>query len=229
MTHSVATTAGPARPGPRARASYRTVSLGLLALGAAAFFLVFALPYFGAVEDPHFAPRLTVLRIHIVSGAFALLLGPLQFMGVIRRRRLNLHRWLGRTYLAGVALGGVTGLVLARAANGGLPGRVGFAGLSVAWLVTAGMAWVAIRARRIPEHREWMLRCYVVTLAFVWVRLALGVGIASGADLQAVFGVAAWLSWALPLLVVEVVLGVGRIRRGRDQATAPAPYTPEPE
>jgi hypothetical protein len=74
-----------------------------------------------------------------------------------------------------------------------------------------------------------MLRCYVVTLAFVWVRLALGVGIASGADLQAVFGVAAWLSWALPLLVVEVVLGVGRIRRGRDQATAPAPYTPEPE
>lgn len=202
----------PARARPRRAVRLKSAGLLLLALGALAFLLAVAPRYLGPIDDPHFEPRLGILRVHIVAGALALLLGPLQFLGRLRRWRLDLHRGLGRIYLAGIVVGGVAGLALAPFANGGLPGQTGFAGLSLAWLVTSGMAYAAIRARRIAEHRAWMIRSYVVTLAFVWVRLVLGLGLATGADIQAVFGVAAWASWALPLLVVEVVFGVGRIR-----------------
>lgn len=192
-----------------------TLGLWLLVAAALAFFLAFAVRYFGPVDEGHFGPRVGVLRLHIVAGALALFFGPFQFMEGIRRRRLSVHRLMGRTYLVGILIGGLTGLYLSFFANGGLPGKVGFAGLSVAWLATSGMAFTAIRMRRVAEHREWMIRSYVVTLAFVWVRLALGAGFASGGNEAAVFGVAAWASWAVPLLVVEVVFGIGRLRSAR--------------
>ena len=47
--------------------------------------------------------------------------------------------------------------------------------LVAAWWTTVGMAFLAIRRRRIPAHREWMIRGSVVTFAFVafrgWVDL----------------------------------------------------------
>lgn len=213
MAQTLAPPSGRAAGTARRTLPLPTAGLLLLAVGGLAFVVAFAVRYFGPLDDPHFGPRLPVLRIHIVTGAAALLLGPFQFMEGLRRRRLRLHRWMGRTYLVGIVVGGVTGLVLAPFANGGVPGQLGFAGLSIAWLATSGMAWAAVRARRIPEHRQWMIRSYVVTLAFVWVRLMLGVGAALGADLQAVFGAAAWASWAVPLLATEVVFGVTRLRR----------------
>lgn len=196
----------------RLAALAREKRLLLLLAGALAFFLVVAPRYFGSLDDPHFGPRLGLLRVHILTGALALLLGPVQFIGGIRRTRPHLHRWTGRLYLAGIAVGGATGLALSPFANGGVVGRVGFAGLSVAWLVTSGVAWSHIRARRIARHRRWMIRSYVVTLAFVWVRLILGAGLLAGVEIQTVFAVAAWASWVLPLLVLETVFARRRHR-----------------
>ncbi len=184
----------------------------LLMTGALAFFLAFGLRYFGPIDDPHFGERLAVLRVHIAAGAVALFLGPLQFVRAIRARRPAVHRLMGRVYLATILVSALAGLWLAPFANGGLPGSTGFAALSVVWLATSAMALTAIRRGRIREHREWMIRSYVVTLAFVWVRLILGTGLVLGADIQAVFGVAAWACWAVPLLVVELVFGAKRLR-----------------
>jgi uncharacterized membrane protein YozB (DUF420 family) len=44
--------------------------------------------------------------------------------------------------------------------------------LCVAWVLTTSMALYSVRTRRIEQHREWMLRSYTVTLAFVTYRLA---------------------------------------------------------
>jgi len=59
-----------------------------------------------------------------------------------------------------------------------LPGTVdplsyvaGLFTLSIAGLITTGMALYAIRTRRIEQHREWMLRSYTVTVGFVTYRL----------------------------------------------------------
>jgi hypothetical protein len=65
----------------------------------------------------------------------ATLMGPLQFLPrSTTRRYLRLHRWLGRVYLGGVLVGGLGGLYLAFLAYGGLPARLGFGLLAVAWL-----------------------------------------------------------------------------------------------
>ena len=43
--------------------------------------------------------------------------------------------------------------------------------LCTAWIITTSMAVLAIRGRNVIQHREWMLRSYTVTFAFVIFRL----------------------------------------------------------
>src|ERR1017187_9246684 len=61
---------------------------------------------------------------------------------------------------------------LALTIPGHLPYSAGLFMLCVAWGLTTSMALYAIRTRRIEQHREWMLRSYTVTFAFVTYRLA---------------------------------------------------------
>ena len=51
-------------------------------------------------DDPITAPA------HLAGGAIALLLGGFQFSKRLRQRHTALHRWSGRVYLVGVAIGG---------------------------------------------------------------------------------------------------------------------------
>jgi Predicted membrane protein (DUF2306) len=48
-----------------------------------------------------------------------------------------------------------------------MPFWLGLFVLSTAWAVTTGLALWSIRNRRIDQHRDWMLRGYVATFAFV--------------------------------------------------------------
>ena len=79
--------------------------------------------------------------------------------------------------------------------------------LSVAWLLTAAMAFAAIRRRKIDQHKEWMIRSYVVTFGFVTFRvvddLIHYLGYAELPDHNAML---AWGCWAVPLLLTEAVL-----------------------
>ena len=43
---------------------------------------------------------------HIVAGGLALIAGPFQFWRGLRDRHRSVHRWIGRTYLAAVAIAG---------------------------------------------------------------------------------------------------------------------------
>jgi hypothetical protein len=69
---------------------------------------VYATRYFILpTTDEHFARYLLPLRFHVAGGIGALLTGPWQFSEKLRRRKLNLHRWLGRFYLTEVGLGSI--------------------------------------------------------------------------------------------------------------------------
>ena len=69
------------------------------------------------------------------------------------------------------------------------------------------MAFIQIRKGRITQHKEWMIRSYVVTFAFVLFRFidelesvrALGSFVERGAT-------EIWVSWAVPLLIVELFI-----------------------
>lgn len=111
-----------------------------------------------------FGPMLTV---HIAFGIITILIGPLQFFPLIRKKYPHFHRLIGRTYLISILIAAITATILAISHNIIEQGRIvfgtGILGLAVAWLVTSGMAFWAIRNENFVQHREWMVKSYVVT------------------------------------------------------------------
>lgn len=149
---------------------------------------------------------------HIVAGGLALVAGPFQFWRGLRDRHREVHRWIGRGYLAAVAIAGVAGLVIAPFSEAGLAGFVGFGALAVLWLATAWRAYRAIRAGDVPSHRAWMMRNFALTYAAVTLRLWLGVllgvqALPGGFDFEAAFanayGVVPFLAWLPNVVVAE--------------------------
>jgi predicted membrane protein DUF2306 len=82
------------------------------------------------------------------------------------------------------------------------PVVVSFFVLSVAWLVTTGVAFVRIRQRRFADHRAWMIRSYSLTFAAVTVRLAAALLIFLVRE-PVLAGNLALASWPLNLAVGE--------------------------
>ena len=83
----------------------------------------------------------------------------------------------------------------------------GLFGLAVAWVATTTLAYLAIRRSLIDQHKEWMIRSYVVTFAFVTFRVIQPALQAAriGTELEQL-AAAAWACWAVPLLITELVI-----------------------
>ena len=197
------------------RWSVATVSLAaLLALG---FFVSVALPYL--LLDPtvlaRYEPRRAWLLVHVGAGGVALLTGPVQLWLGISNRARHLHRRLGLVYVTAIAIGSVAAFYLAAHTDLGWGFGTGITGLGIAWIVTTTLAIVAIRRGFIEQHREWMIRSYVVTFAFVMFRMLFGaLQMADVGTRQEQLGASSWFCWAVPLLVTEAVLQGRKILRG---------------
>lgn len=206
---------------PMTRPSLRgpAVLISLAALGAAAFFLMAAVPYLVSSDynANQYLGRRPALLAHIAFGTIALFTGPIQLWLGIADRRMGLHKRLGVVYMLAVLGGAIAGYVLALQPTAGWVFGTGLMGLATAWLLTTGMAFAAIKKQLIDQHKEWMIRSYVVTFAFVAFRvgaIALAV-IQPGGELQQAQALA-WASWAVPLVVTEVIL------QGRKIAAVPS-------
>ena len=200
-----------------------TILLGLAAVLALGFLAMFALPYSTLDETTfgRFWPKRGWLLTHIAGGMVALVVGPVQIWLGLTRRRMALHRVLGKVYAAAVVVGGISSFGLSLTTEAGWAFGMGLAFLGLAWFVTTGMALAAVLRRRFELHKEWMIRSYVVTFAFVNFRIFVGVteAMGVGTDLERL-AAASWFCWAVPLLVTEVLL---QARRTLAPAPAPAP------
>lgn len=187
----------------------RPVAVSLSAVLALGFVVAFVVPYLTLTPARYqvFWPRRWWLLTHLTFGTVALLIAPVQYWLGVTRRRLPLHRQLGRLYLGAIAISSAAALGLAVMNDVSWVYGVGLVGLNVAWLTTTGLAWLTAVRRRFDQHREWMTRSVVVTFAFVWFRAILGTTIALDLGTEADrFIVAAWGCWSVPLLVTEVWL-----------------------
>jgi hypothetical protein len=163
-----------------------------------------------------FWPRLGYFVPHMLGGLVAIVLGPLQFWPRIRNRHPKVHRVTGRVYLSGVLVSALGGIGLALTTAGPVAYAAGLFALSVAWLLTSSMAFFAIKRRDFVQHKEWMIRSYVVTFSFVTFRIVTDVLAAAGIGERAVnFTLMSWAAWALPLLVTEAVIQGRKIRAAR--------------
>ena len=149
---------------------------------------------------------LATLVVHAVGAAFALMLGPWQFVASVRIRRRRLHRWIGRFYCIACLIGGVTGEALAFGVTSGLVARFGFGLLAACWLGATALGWASAVTADFSRHRVWMVRSFALAFAAVTLRLYLGVAIASGAPFAIAYPIIAWACWMPNLLVAELWL-----------------------
>jgi uncharacterized membrane protein len=107
---------------------------------------------------------------HLVGGTLALFTGPVQFWKFVRNRYINFHRVLGKIYLAGTFLTGLSALRLSLVSHCA-PCRISLFITAVLLLFTISAAWYTIKQRNVKAHRQFMVRSYVLLLAFVLVRI----------------------------------------------------------
>ncbi|UHA75113.1 DUF2306 domain-containing protein [Paenibacillus sp. 481] len=146
-----------------------------------------------------------VLYIHICSSLFPLVLGPFLLYEKWRQRWLRAHRMAGKIYVVSIAFGGISGLYLAMYATGGPVSRLGFAALSIAWMLCTFMAFRRILQKDIQAHRRWMIRSFALTLASVTLRIwiPLFLFVFGGEAFETSYIVIAWLCWVPNLLIAE--------------------------
>lgn len=204
----------------------KILALSVVLLIALAFVAKYVFYYYlhyseaGFVSSaPHFWRLRGWLLLHITCGMSALLIGPWQFSRRIRQRHLHLHRITGRIYLIAVTLGAVAAFRLAASTPASRAWSFGLMTLAAVWLTTSTMAYYAVRKRQIPIHKEWMIRSYVVTFAFVTFRIFNDYPPMSNwlPDNDRALTVI-WACWAIPLLITEVILQLVRMRRSAPSA-----------
>jgi uncharacterized membrane protein len=189
-------------PPPRSTraALFRWTLCLILCLGVVAI----ASQYYFHRPSGHFGEHYPLLLGHIIGGSIALLLGPWQFSRRLRQRHLSLHRWMGRIYLLGVALGSLAGFASSFFSQGGMPTHFGFGILAVLWFFTGWMAYHYARTSRIAQHREWMIRNFSLSLAAVTLRqyLPFMLFVMHWPFLRAYVPIS-WLCWVPNLLIAE--------------------------
>lgn len=151
---------------------------------------------------------------HVVLGIVATVVGPFQFIPKIRNTYLKFHRQLGRVYIITTVLAGISGMYMAATSDVNLTYMVGLFMLGFAWVTTSLMALISIKNRKVDLHKEWMIRSYIVTLAFTTYRFgddilsALEVG--TGNDIAALMS---WACWAIPLFIGELFIQGNKIKK----------------
>lgn len=113
--------------------------------------------------------------LHIGFAGVALVMGPFQFIGRLRRSAPRVHRAMGRVYLVSVGIGGLASLVMAPFNTAGFVGFFGFGTLGVLWLITGWKAFRAIRGGDVAAHQAWMIRNFSLSYAAVTLRLWIGI------------------------------------------------------
>ena len=193
------------------------VALAVLAAFALHFIVKNVLHYasYDAAAYGDLWPRRHGLLPHMAGGVLAILAGLVQlWLGATGRTAL-LHRTLGRVYAGAVVVGSAGAAYLALTLEPKyFTYAAGLLGLALAWTVTTSMAVLAIRRRAIEQHREWMVRSYIVTFGFVTFRLfdnlLIDWKVAPAADVDAFM---AFACWSIPLLLAEPLIQLRKLRR----------------
>ena len=162
-------------------------------------------------------PRREWLYVHIVAGALALFSGPMEFWFGLNRREKLLHHISVGTYALAVFASAGAALYLAKHTYFGWVFGMGMIAMSLAWIISTAFATVAICLHLTEQHREWMIRSYVLTFGCVTLRVFIQVLQIAGIGTMFVqMSAASWFSWSVPLLIAEFVIQGRKIFATRD-------------
>jgi hypothetical protein len=175
-------------------------------------------------KDPewaHIAPFQWFLLPHGMAAAFALFLGPLQFSERLRRKYLTVHKVVGYLYITGCylgaplgiyiewfeeRLGGTRSLTIATVLDAGI------------WIFATTMALYMIRAGKMQQHRQWMIRSFACAIIFLEVRFILTAFRLPESATEAVV----WSCVAAAFPLADLVLQIDESRRQKARTLRPA-------
>ncbi len=193
-------------------------------IGLSAYYLYRALHFRFFTPDmlgPTLLNKQLFFVLHLVLALPVLVFGPLQFSVGLRRARPKLHRLLGKFYVAG-AVGAALSAIYLGATIEYEGSRLPIVLLGLLWLFFTLAAWRCAVRKDFAAHRLFMIRSYGLALVLVWLRI-LG-DIPSNVLFFYIQDEAVrdttleWMSWVLPLLVLEVWLSWLPMLRGRSRA-----------
>jgi uncharacterized membrane protein len=187
----------------------RSVITGTILLSFSLYFIIKAFHFFEFTPEvlgKYFSIR-WVLAGHILGGAIALLIGPLQLWKPLRQMNWKLHRVLGRIYVYAIFIGGSCALYLASTAAFKVNWMYAYSlqVLAAVWLVATLTALLKARSRQFQLHEEWMVRSYLSTVAFVSQSFAITLPFLPG-DYAEHSASVIWSSWTIPLFIYDVWL-----------------------
>ncbi len=150
-----------------------------------------------------------VVISHITAGGGSLILGFVQFWPRLRSYSWKLHRMIGLLYLLAVLLSSICAVILAFTTAKQVNWAYAFS-LQVwvtVWISATALAYYFALKKQFKLHQEWMVRSYLVTLAFIISGLALKTPfIASLGSFADISPSLFWMGWAVPLYVYQIVL-----------------------
>ena len=146
--------------------------------------------------------------VHLFAAVPLLVLAPLQFSRRVRLRWPHWHRRAGQAYLGAAMVGALLAIHLGVTIK--YEGsRVPLALFGCVWLGFSLAAWLCARRRNFVAHERFMIRGYLLAMAFVWVRVMYDFQhemfpFIANVDVRDT--TREWLSFVLPLLVAETWL-----------------------
>ena len=192
----------------------KTIIIAILGLWALYFVVDRALPYITNYGHDQFGdyywPNRWWLIGHLSGGITAILIGPFQFIKAFRNRYMKTHRLLGKIYIIAIIIGASCAFYMSFAVSPqvNIAWSISLFFLALPWIICTLMAYRMVRLKRIPQHREWMIRSYVITFAFVLFRV-----VEENSMIRSLMETfeergptVIWLSWAVPLFITEVIL-----------------------
>jgi hypothetical protein len=187
----------------RAGWSFRRVDwvIAAAAISSAIFIWLVAGPALLPAGMAKHAGHQGLIYVHIAGGTTMLLSGAAGLRIGLTRQGFRWHRAVGFTYLTSGTV--AAGIALVRSFDTKHTPGLSTATLAITWLVFTAMAWRAIRNRRVDQHREWMIRSYVVAWTFVFCRFYTR---AIPDPLQGSVNDMIWLTWVAPVLMAEVLI-----------------------
>jgi len=147
------------------------------------------------------------LIAHITTGGGSIIFGFLQFNKRLRGYSWKLHRIIGFLYLLAVLVSSFSAVALAftSAYKVNLPYAFSLQVWASVWISATFLAYYAALKKRFSLHREWMIRSYLVTLAFVISGLALKTPyVQSLGSFEEISPSLFWMGWSVPLFLYEV-------------------------
>lgn len=149
-----------------------------------------------------------VLIAHITAGGGAIISGMIQFWEKLRNYSWKLHRLIGFIYLLAVLTSSFCAVILAFTTSYKVNWPYAFSAqiwVSV-WITSTFIAYYAALKKKFQLHKEWMIRSYIVTLAFVISGLIIKIPyIQSLGSFEEISPSLFWMGWSVPLFIYEVI------------------------